>query len=609
LVELKQIISLTLLTLIIGISGLTLINFFPSMIDDDVTVDRYDATFYLNGTLVENYSYDVKVSNKYSMLYRVWDAPLSMIELDRPSVQYLSRLNNSFSNLVFYLKDYQGITWVEDQRERAYLTELQDEIKALAYRNELGFYKPGMYEAGKYYIGYTFIIRPPIEYDDNFCHLNLKLADEHISYKKINIVVEDADRIIKIYAHPPTLSVSRQENRVIIQGSIEENKLLEIEMLLKKDVLDYLEGFPKKYDDVSTPTIQSNNLYLLQNYLAQGLLQITRILVISSPLIFILIYVIYGREKKFSIPKYLSFVPNNDIKPWVVNLIFKNDALDFDENGFYATLLDLHERKKINIMTKNKGLVIQILNQENLDNYEKRVMDFLQGISDNGIIDTNKTNKLAKKLSSSPAYESKLLQLKKDLSYVIKRPEIRVAKEYIVNGRMRPVPILLISIILLIISFALSFIISDFNTILKQAGITSILVIIQSTIAIAFPSTLFGKWKGKAYKEKLEWDSFKRLLSDLALIKKYAPGDLSMWGEWLVYGTSLGLGKNVAKVMKELKIPLDEVKFIPFMPLFVRPIMSSIPYSQTKGRSGVGGFSGGGFGAGGGFGGGGAGAR
>ena len=51
--------------------------------------------------------------------------------------------------------------------------------------------------------------------------------------------------------------------------------------------------------------------------------------------------------------------------------------------------------------------------------------------------------------------------------------------------------------------------------------------------------------------------------------------------------------------MKELKIPLKELEFTPYMPLFVRPIMTAYPPSaQTRGSSG--GFGGGGFGGGGG---------
>ncbi len=600
---------MTILTALIGISGLIIINSFPSPIEEDAVVDSYEATFHINGTLVENYTYLIKKSNKYSMLYRVWDAPLSMNKIDKPSIQYISRSNISFSDLVFYLKDYQGMTWVEDQRERAYVIEIEREIHTKAYDNEIGFYKPGNYQAGKYHVSYTFKIRPPIEYDNDVCHLNLKLANEHITYKKVKITIEGSDHIIKIYPHPPSLSVTRQENKIILQGSIEKNKLLEIEMLLDKDILGILDGFPTEYNDVSQNTIRVNNLYLFEYYLALGLLQLTRILAISSPLIFILLYVRFGREKQFVVPKYLSFVPNNKIKPWVVNLIFKSDALDFDENGFYATLLDLHKRKKISMKTKDKGLTIQILNKEGLDGYEQRVLGFLEDISENGIIDTDEIKKFANKLASNLKYESDLLRLQKNLLYITKKADTSIASKYIVYGRLKPVPLAIVSIILLLVSLSLVFLLSDFSSILIESTVTSIIPIAQSVVAIASPSTLFGKWKGSAYGEKLEWDSFKRLLSDLALMKKYAPEDLSMWGEWLVYGTSLGVGDKVAKAMGDLKIPLEEAKFVPVLPLFIRPIVTATPPSRTGGGRSAGGFGGGGFGAGGGFGGGGAGAR
>ena len=48
------------------------------------------------------------------------------------------------------------------------------------------------------------------------------------------------------------------------------------------------------------------------------------------------------------------------------------------------------------------------------------------------------------------------------------------------------------------------------STLLK-AIFTSFVSIIQCGIALLFPSTLFGKWRGDAYREKLEWDAFTRL--------------------------------------------------------------------------------------------------
>jgi hypothetical protein len=53
---------------------------------------------------------------------------------------------------------------------------------------------------------------------------------------------------------------------------------------------------------------------------------------LMAPLLGVL-YVVVGRERRFVVPKYLSTVPNKERKPWIVNLVFKGDAFDFDENG------------------------------------------------------------------------------------------------------------------------------------------------------------------------------------------------------------------------------------------------------------------------------------
>ena len=77
----------------------------------------------------------------------------------------------------------------------------------------------------------------------------------------------------------------------------------------------------------------------------------------SVPIILIYLYYRYGREKMFTVPEYLSTIPNPSLKPWQVNLLFKDDALDFDEDGYYATLLELHRRELINITEKGTGRV------------------------------------------------------------------------------------------------------------------------------------------------------------------------------------------------------------------------------------------------------------
>jgi len=142
----------------------------------------------------------------------------------------------------------------------------------------------------------------------------------------------------------------------------------------------------------------------------------------------------------------------------------------------------------------------------------------------------------------------------------------------------------------------------------------SVIPTVQVIIASLFPRTLFGYWKKEYSKEKLEWDAFKRHLTEYSRLEQYGTQDINMWGKWLVYGTSLGVGEQVANTLKTLNIPLEvPVAFPKYRHLF-NPITVYTYYTPSSGssssyssRSSSG--SGGGFGGGRGFGGGGSGVR
>ncbi len=80
-------------------------------------------------------------------------------------------------------------------------------------------------------------------------------------------------------------------------------------------------------------------------------------------------------------PRYLSTVPNRERRPWLVNQIFKSDALDYDADGFYATILDLHRRGVVRLDSKPGGLLITLIGEEVDDPYERRVLGFLRTLS------------------------------------------------------------------------------------------------------------------------------------------------------------------------------------------------------------------------------------
>jgi uncharacterized membrane protein len=89
------------------------------------------------------------------------------------------------------------------------------------------------------------------------------------------------------------------------------------------------------------------------------------------------------------------------------------------------------------------------------------------------------------------------------------------------------------------------------------------------------------------------------------MIQKYAPTDLSTWGDWLIYGTALGVGKKVEKAMQSLNVGVADAG-LPVGPVGMNyafiPLIAFTPPSSgsSGGRGGFGGgFGGGGFGGGG----------
>ncbi|GAH61967.1 unnamed protein product, partial [marine sediment metagenome] len=242
----------------------------------------------------------------------------------------------------WYFKDSFGTVYVDEAYPGS--SRKKGEIGDLAYRNEAGSYNPNYYSPGTYTTRYTFKLHPPLEYDDEDAHLNLKLAREHMAYKKVTLVFEDADYIDKFYPHPPYLKVSQEGGRIVVSGSSGEDELLEIEVVMSISALSAIDGFPKRVENVRTKTVNANRNTSLQYGFVLALAYATPLLSLLMPFALYWVYNLYGREREYTVPRYLSTVPNRDRKPWLVNQVFTKGAYDYDDDGFYATLLDLHLR-------------------------------------------------------------------------------------------------------------------------------------------------------------------------------------------------------------------------------------------------------------------------
>jgi uncharacterized membrane protein len=422
-------------------------------------------------------------------------------------------------------------------------------------------------------------------------------------------VLRDADYIQEVYPHPPSLQVERLGNDIVLAGSSGKNMLLEVEMLVDLDAIGGFEGFPSRIDDVRRQTVRANSAYSRQYSIALLLRDGARALALLTPILLYAVYYRYGREREYTVPRYLSTVPNRERRPWLVNQIFKSDALDYDADGFYATILDLHRRGIVSLDSKPAGLLIRLVGEGVEDTYERRVLGFLRSLSVGGVVDTDQLGGMTELIKEGGESAARAFELQNRLESLTTGVDMDSASEFMVSGRSRILPVLALPG--LIIATALLFITNpSFSPIRSAAIAASVIPIVQVIVAAGFPSSLFGRWKGESYREKLEWDAFTRHLDDLSQIERYPPEDIGMWGEWLVYGTALGVGDAVVRALRVLDIDLPEARYMRAMPIYFHPfvVASTRRVSSSGGRT-SGSFGGGGFGAGGGFGGGGGGVR
>lgn len=587
--ELRDLIKLIVLVTLIGVLGVALTQVAKSIrYGGDLTVD-YTANLTISKVLLlqESYVYHVK-AYRYKMLYRVWNDPLTLKKENFPCI-VLRGVGNSARDII-YVKDYYGRVHVSNP-------VALDLVERLAERNEIGIVCSQYLESGKFFnigdysLNALYEIYPPIQTDGRFDHVNLKLASNHAPYPSVKIFIYDPNRsVLKVYPHMDDFRLRRVEDGWTIEGR--SAGLVEVELILRHGAI---EGFYQNVSNVLDLTEMANAPYYIKENVSKVLEIFYTTVVLGFPLIVLLVYKRYGREKPFVVPEYLSYVPNPNRKPWTVNVVFTGDAMRGDKNAFFATLLDLYRRGAIDVepyevrglVKSRRELRIRILDKGKFDLkdvYEYRVLRFIERYSENDVLDTKRLREIARNRKMSD-------MLSIDLRDLLNWRDARFTRQFVeTKGKKIFHGLTLAFLILTFLNLAIR----------GDLAILTLTLLAQSLCCSLSPSQLLGRWKEDYYREKLEWESFRRFLSNLAMIKKYAPEDVRVWKEWLVYGTALGVGDRVVEAMKSFNIEIPEVRFYSYYPVFVTTYRTSIRASSS---------SGGGFGAGGGFGGGGAGGR
>jgi uncharacterized membrane protein len=603
--ELPTLAKLIIVLCVVAVIAGFLYNAIPFSFGKDASAD-YKVTLYQNGTLVETFTYHIKSDHKYHDLYRNWRVPLVYIApYNGPNIEFLS-IKCSGGGIP-YLSDYQGYLVLYPGPQS--LGTIVNPVKTIptstpgVQKNEVGCYFPDGIPRGDYTVEYKFLIHPPTECHSGLCHVNLMLADQHIPYDIVNIKILDPENSIKtFYVHVPDYSVSRQQWGYLVTGRSWKNGLIEIEYVYQ-DNLYNLPGYKKTVSfDVLSKTESENNWYLRKynamKYSSQFILGVN----LAFPAIAVLIYLWKGREKSYTVPEYLSYVPNKERKPWTVNLIFHGDSFTIDNNALFATILDLERRGLLELEGEKDNVIIKIKREpkdEELDRYEELVYNFVKEWSENGVLNFKELSEKAKTfddLTKTSLYD-RLNALSTTFGWMKK-----LAKEYVESGD-KIFKVLTVSLFFAFLASPLlgSRIYDPYD---EKLIVMLFILFVQPLICLLAPSQLFGRWKNDYYKEKLEWNAFRNMLKDLARIEKYTPEDLVIWKEWLIYGTALGVGEKVVEAMEKLQLTVPPGGyFVYYGPMYYHHVMK-VTAPKSSGRGG-----GGGLGAGGGFGGGGGGVR
>lgn len=126
-----------------------------------------------------------------------------------------------------------------------------------------------------------------------------------------------------MFVYPSTFKVYKTYFGYTIEGSSPKNDPIEVEMLLKPNSVN---GFTRYVYNVEGKTISAYKKYTFVSNIVMTLKYLLMAIILLFPLIAYIIYLKFGKEKFYVVPEYLSYVPNKNRKPWIVNLIFAGDA-------------------------------------------------------------------------------------------------------------------------------------------------------------------------------------------------------------------------------------------------------------------------------------------
>lgn len=448
--ENKDLTLLLLITAGIAICGFFLFSFAQTIFIPDLKVNSYDVSFSWDGTLQESYLYNVHISDYYRSLNRKFESPVYSTIRSDSYIRFISVAPPS--GTIGYVKEADGTVTLTGEN-----TGARSIITDRAGRNEAGAFNPGYFRSGTYLISYTWDIVPPVERGTDGDHLNIDLATTHIPYDSVRIQIP-APGVTKLYPHPADLTVTRSGDSYILTGSVSEDIPLGFEVLIDPSVTASLNGQVRPISgSVRERTEQANPWYLsVANPLYRLISALSSLLLFGIPVLLLGIWYRYGREKSYTVPDHLSFVPDPSIKPWLVSLVFSGDPGKFPEEGLHATLIDLHRRGIISIQQQSeKDFSIRVLKNGTGDRYEEQVIRTLSLLSEDGIVTNETFTRMASDANANESMRTQLVEFQRSFRDLPTGIVDQMISAYIRNGHTHLIPLLILAVGVFFVSLVL----------------------------------------------------------------------------------------------------------------------------------------------------------
>jgi uncharacterized membrane protein len=447
----------------------------------------------------------------------------------------------------------------------------------LVCRNDAG------YSPGDYRISFTYSIPSPYYCDAEQCVLHWNVMDNFGS--AVNSIKVNVNGQVNEFLSVP--AVMDSDDGLFTLGKLYPGGLLELFITtpLKSGIAEGISSLAPYIQEYRRSTAGFRFFSLYGKALVFGLLGL------ETAIILFIFFRIAKEHDVPGAPEVLHYAPKKR-KPYEVDYFFgTRPGGSLDPKAVDATLLDLLRRGHLKI---DGARVTVLAGRDELSEYEQKIVEFYRTYPDVNGLKARMKSMGAGEISRLSLVLERLSSPTAGMKVFFSTLFTSVASNlfWAVGGAFTLVSVILFSNFSVAAPYLLAFPVSQ----------ASLLV-----FKFVLDDYVFGKYTREGIKEKLEWDAFRNLLSNYALMKKYASKDISMWGEWLVFATLFGSADKVLKQMGELRIKL------PYLPArdnswFYYSGLRSYARTQlaAKASRSAGGFHGG---IGGGFGGGGGGAR